>query len=108
MISQGKQVDGFLTFESTFQLVPHQGALGLVAGKAGFAETVFNGIQRNLHCITHFNFQVSLQILELADGNDSFGFQTGVHDDCIVAYFHDGSGDNGSRLQILCCQALFK
>ena len=58
-------LDDFFCSESSFEDLPRFGALGLLAGQLGFTETVFDGIQCNVHLITHSDGQFALFVQEL-------------------------------------------
>jgi hypothetical protein len=92
--------DGFFLVERLFQVVPHHRTLGLLAGEFGLAEAVFQGVEGNLHLITHLYFQLALFVLELLDRDDAFALEASVDHDDVVADFHNDARDDGARLQL--------
>ncbi len=92
--------DGFVLFQRFFQLVPHHGALCLLARQDGFAEAVFDGVQCNLHLVAHAHIDFASVVTELFDRHDAFGLQAGVDHDHVAADINDGTDNDGTGLQL--------
>jgi hypothetical protein len=82
------------------QIVPHHRALGFLARQLGFAETVFQSFEGNLHLVAYLHLEHALLIAELLDGDNAFALQTGVDHHDVVTDFHNDTGDDGARLQL--------
>ena len=87
---------------------PGLGALGFFAGQLGFAETVFDGFQRNLHFVADVQLAVHHCVEELGTGDNTFGFQSSMDSDPVIIDIDDHAGDNGTGLHIDGFQTLFK
>ena len=91
-----------------FEIFPRFGALGLLAGQLGFAETVFNGFQRNLHFVTDGQAALAAGIEELVTGDNTFGLQARMDGDPLVIYVDYNTRDDCTGLHIDGFQTLFK
>ena len=87
-------------FQRFFQLVPHHGALGLLARQHGFAEAVLEGVERDLDGVADGDVDLAGVVTELFDRHDAFGLQAGVDHDDVGADFDDDAADDGARLQL--------
>ena len=83
-----------------FQLVPDHGALGFLARQHGFAEAVFERVERDLDFVADGDFELARLVAELFDRHDAFGLQAGVDHDHVGADFDDDAGDDGARLEL--------
>ena len=92
--------DGLVLLQRFFQLVPHHGALGLLARQDGFAEAVLDRVERDLHLVAHAHVDFASVVTELFDRHDAFGLQTGVDHHHVAADVDDGADDDGARLQL--------
>ena len=90
------------------EILPRFGALGLLAGQLGFAETVFHGFQRHLHFIANAQLALAAGVDELGTGDNTFGLQARMDGDPLVIYVDDHTGDDGAGLHIDGFQTLFK
>src|SRR5690554_3101150 len=91
-------LDDLFFLEGCFQHFPGFGALGLLAGQAGLAETVFDGFQRHTDFVTDGNGQFAIVVAELRGGDLSFGLQAGMDGDPVTLDVDDGRRYNGARL----------
>ena len=57
---------------------------------------------------TETDFGFAFLVQELFDGDDGLGLETGSDDDDIVVYRDNGAGDDGTRLDVLTGETLFK
>src|SRR5690606_30255778 len=92
--------DGLVLLQRLFQLVPHHRALGLLARQHGLAEAVLDRVERDLDLVAHANVDLAVLVTELLDRHDAFGLQSGVDHHHVAADVHDGTGDDGARLQL--------
>jgi len=92
--------DGLVLLEGFLELVPHHGALGLVAGEDGFAEAVLERVEGDLDDVADADVDLAGIVTELFDGHDALGLQAGVDDDHVVAHVDDGAGDDGAGLEL--------
>ena len=91
---------GLVVFHGFFQLVPHHGALGLLARQYGFAEAVFERVQRHLDGVAFGNVDLAVVVTELFDGHDALGLESGVDDDHVGTHLDNGAGDDGAWLEL--------
>ena len=92
--------DGLVGFQGFFELVPHHGALGLLARQHGFAEAVLERVERDLDFVADGHVDLAGVVTELFDRHDAFGLQAGVDHDDVGADLDDDAGDDGARLQL--------
>src|SRR5690606_24580199 len=92
--------DGFVLLERFFQLVPHHGALGLLARQHGFAEAVLERVEGDLDDVALGDVDLAGFVTELLDRHDAFGLEAGVDDDHVGAHLDHGAGDDGARLEL--------
>ncbi len=102
--------DGFVLFQCFFQLVPHHRALGFVAGEDGFAEAVFERVQRHLDDVADSDVDLAGVVTELFDRDNALGLEAGIDDDHVGAYIDDDATDDGAGLELgqIGCRALFE
>src|SRR6187551_3753756 len=100
--------DDFGIVEGLLEAGPGARALGFFAREAGFAITVFDGIQRHFHFIAGDDFDLALLVAELLEGNYGFGLQSHAHHDHVVANADDTSGEDHARPDALIGQGLFE
>ena len=99
---------GLVAFHGFFQLVPHHGALGLLARQHGFAEAILECVQRDLDLVADLHFELTVFTLELLDRHDAFGLQAGVDDDHVRADLDHLGGDDAAGLELGELFALFE
>src|SRR5690606_15267849 len=75
--------DGLVLLERFFPVVPHPGALGLLARQHGLAEAVLERVQRDLDDVADGDVDLAVVVTELFDRHDAFGLQPGVDDDHV-------------------------
>ena len=92
--------DGGVLLEGFFQFVPHHGALGFLARQHGFAEAIFEGVQRHLDFVADGDVELACVVTELFDRHDAFGLQAGIDHHDVGADFDDDAGDDGAGLQL--------
>ena len=101
-------LDDLFLLEGGFQHLPRFGTLGLLAGQAGLAETVFDGFQGDVHLVTDGDRQLAALVAELRRGDLAFRFQAGIDGDPVAVDVDDGSRDDGARLHVDVLERLFK
>jgi diaminopimelate decarboxylase len=101
----GDEVAGL---ECGFQAQPGSQALGLVARQAGFAETVFQGVDRHRDVIADADFELAGIAAEFLQRNETLRLQAGIdHDKVHVDADHFG-GNHFTSAHFLAQQAFFK
>jgi len=93
--------DGLGLFHRLFELVPHHGALGLLARQHGFAEAVLERVQRHLDGVADVDFELAGFVTELFDRDNALGLQAGVDNDDVVADLDHGARNDRARLQLV-------
>ncbi len=83
-------------------------ALGLFAGQAGDARAVLDGLQGDPHLVTDGTLQVAVDVEELGSGDDAFGLQASIDHHHFGGDRDHSSGDDGTGLQLIDGEALFK
>ena len=91
--------DEFAGFQSLFEVHPGSQALGLVAGKNRFAETVFGRFDCHGNEVAGLNGHFTEVVLEFFDGHIGFGLQAGVHNHEVVFDAQHFGGDNFTLTQ---------
>ena len=100
--------DNFVGLVCGFEVFPCLGALGLLAGQFGLAETVFNGLQRHLHFVADIECAVASRVGELRPGDNALGLQARVNGDPLVVDVDNHAGDDSARLHVDGFQTFFK
>src|SRR5690606_5593993 len=92
--------DGLVLLERFLEFVPHHRALGLLARQHGLAEAVLERVQRHLDGVAHAHVDLAVLVAELFDRDDALGLQAGIDDDHVGTHVHDGTADDGARLEL--------
>ena len=100
--------DEFAGFQSLFEVHPGSQALGLVAGKNRFAETVFGRFDCHGNEVAGLNGHFTEVVLEFFDGHIGFGLQAGVHNHEVVFDAQHFGGDNFTLTHFLLSEAFLK
>lgn len=101
-------LDHFFSSESSFQNNPALGALGFFTGQLGFAEAVFDRVQRNVNFVTDLDGQFASFVVELLERDDTLGLQASVYGNPVAVDVDNDTGDDCTRLKIEGFQAFFK
>ena len=100
--------DGFVAFHRLFQTHPCFSALGFLTRHTGFAKAVFGRFQSDFYFITDLNFQLAFLVVELLNGDHTFGFQTGIDQYDVVSDVDNFAKKNGSGPHLGGGHALFE
>ena len=100
--------DEFAGFQSLFEVHPGSQALGLVAGKNRFAETVFGRFNCHGNEVAGLNGHFTEVVLEFFDGHIGFGLQAGVHNHEVVFDAQHFGGDDFTLTHFLLSEAFLK
>ena len=79
-----------------FQPIPGLGALGLLAGQAGFTKPVVDDFHRHLDLVADGQFEITLIIQELDAWDDAFGLESGMYGYPVSVDIHHGAGNDGA------------
>jgi hypothetical protein len=101
-------LDHFFGGKGGFEFFPGLGALGFFARQLGFAKTVLDRFQRDLHFVADAQGALARRIHELGPGNNTLGFESRVHGDPLVVDIDHHAGDDGTGLHIDGLEAFFK
>ena len=82
------------------KLIPNQRTLRLFAREHGFAETVLDGVERDLDLVANMDFKHPIIGAELFDRDNAFGLESGIDDDHVGTDFHNGAKNDRSRLEV--------
>ena len=100
--------DDFLLLELLFEAGPGTGTLGFFTRQAGFAGTVFDGIEGHFDRLADGHFHLALLVLELLGRNHCLGLQSDIDDDVVLTDFDNQSVEDGAGANALAGYALFK
>src|SRR5690606_9841514 len=101
-------LDDLAVLESIFEGFPGPHALGAFTRQLGFAKALFEIVEGNFNVVTDLDFEFAACVLELAGGNDRFGFETGTDDDGLGGNFHDTALEDRARLDALVGETLLE
>ena len=101
-------LDGIAGLEGLLQVIPGREALGLLAGQAGDAEAVLDGVEGDFHLVADGDLELAVGADELASGDDALGLESGVDDDGVRGDLHHGTLNDGARLELGVGQTLLK
>ena len=87
---------------------PRFGTLGFFTGQFRFTKTVFHGLKRDLHFITHSETALTIGVSKLVERNNPFRFQTGVDSDPLVIDINNHARHDGPRFHVYSLEAFFK
>jgi hypothetical protein len=101
-------LDDLAVLECVFKSFPCPYALGALTRQLGFAETVFEIVEGNFNLVANLYFEFAALILELAGGNNRFGFEAGADDDGFGGNFYHPTLENRAWLDALVSEALLE
>jgi hypothetical protein len=101
-------LDGLAGLEGLVQEFPGRVALSLFAGQTGGTRAVLDRLQGDPHLIAHGTLQVAIDVEELGSGNNAFGLQARIDHHHFGGDRDHSAGDNGTGLQLIDGEALFK
>src|SRR5262245_15832258 len=100
--------DDLTLLERLLEARPRARALGLLARQPRLAETVLDGIERDLYGVADLHFELAALVEELFGRDDGLRFQSRVDDHHVLVHAHHGAGQYRARLDLLIRKALFE